>query len=979
MRVRIVLLSALLLALPSGITAQQATQQSEPVEALRDNTPGIHALTGATVVVAPGQVLDGATVLIRDGKIRQVGADISVPPDATVWDLTGRTIYPGFIDAHANLGTEDPPENGDPGPISWNPQIRSHFDLGAAFTPDADRIEGLREQGFTLAHAVPRLGIFRGETALVSLGEGTARELVLRGNVAQSVSFSRDTDLAPSYPNSAMGAIALMRQALYDADWYIRGHAAYEADPGELTRPETNRALAALGPAVQGEQPLFFEATREEEFFRARAVADEFDAQLWLRGSGEEYRIADEVAGAGLPLVLPLDFPDTPDVDTPESTLNASLAQLRHWYLAPENPGRLAAAGVEFSLTADGLNGGSGFIDNLRTAVQRGLDRDVALAALTTNPARLLGVDATHGTLEAGKAANLVVVEGDLFDDGTIRDVWVDGRRHPVSVAPRVDPRGEWVVASQGDSRLDGRLQVEGSLNRLRGSMTLAGEEMDLESASALTEAGRLRVSLPGSALGVEGTVRLSASVTRDELRGWAEFPDGSRATWSAERVGEAPADAGNGSGDDDALPALDLPDIRPAMEYGRPGLPEQPDAVLVRNATVWTQGPEGKLEGADLLVRSGRVEAVGQNLDAPSGAVEIDATGKHVTPGLIDAHLHAGTHGVNESGAAIVPEVRLGDVVTHNNIWTYRQLAGGLTAAHVMHGSANPIGGQNVFVKMRWGALPEELKLEDPPRTVKFALGENPKRREDRYPDTRMGTHQIIRDHFLAARDYERRWEEWERTGEGLPPRRDLRMDALVDILNEEIGIQSHGYRQDEFLMLVRLAEEFDFSVQALQHGVEAYKIAPELAESGVAAVVWSDWGSFKIEAYDATTYNARILTEAGVLTSLHSDNSQLASRMNWEAGKMLRTGMDEEDALALVTSNTARVLGIDDRMGSLEQGKDADFVIWSGHPLSQFTRAEQTWVDGRRYFDLDEDRELRRQVAEERARLIQAALEAR
>ncbi|HEX9668350.1 MAG TPA: amidohydrolase family protein, partial [Thermoanaerobaculia bacterium] len=344
--------------------------------------------------------------------------------------------------------------------------------------------------------------------------------------------------------------------------------------------------------------------------------------------------------------------------------------------------------------------------------------------------------------------------------------------------------------------------------------------------------------------------------------------------------------------------------------------------------------------------------------------------------PGLIDAHLHSGTDGVNESGHAIVPEVRLGDTVTHNNIWMYRQLAGGLTTAHVKHGSANPIGGQNVFMKMRWGGLPDELVLEGAPRTVKFALGENPKRREDRYPDTRMGTHQIIRDHFQAALDYKRAWEDWERTAEGIPPRRDLRMEALVDILNEDLLVSSHGYRQDEFLMLVRLAEEFGFRIRTLQHGVEAYKIAPELAASGVAAVVWSDWSSFKIEAYDATTYNARILTEAGVLTSLHSDNSQLASRMNWEAAKMLRTGMSEEDSLALVTINTAKILGIDHLVGSLEPGKDADFVIWSGHPLSQFTRAEQTWVDGRRYFDLEEDRMLRRQVERERAQLIQLVL---
>jgi imidazolonepropionase-like amidohydrolase len=289
------------------------------------------------------------------------------------------------------------------------------------------------------------------------------------------------------------------------------------------------------------------------------------------------------------------------------------------------------------------------------------------------------------------------------------------------------------------------------------------------------------------------------------------------------------------------------------------------------------------------------------------------------------------------------------------------------------MHGSANPIGGQNQIVKMRWGALAEDLKFAGAPRTVKFALGENPKRREGRYPDTRMGTHQIIRDHFQAALEYARDRDTWESGGrKGIPLRRDLRMDALVDILTGNIEVQSHSYRQDEILMLMRLAEEFGFRVKAFQHAVEAYKVAPELAAHGAAAAVWADWSSFKIEAYDGTTYNARLLLEAGVVTSLHSDNSQLSSRMHWEAAKMLRTGLDEETALSLVTNGTATLLGIHERVGSLEAGKDADFVVWSTNPLSTFTRAEQTWIDGRKYFDMEEDLRTRQQVQAERAQLI-------
>jgi imidazolonepropionase-like amidohydrolase len=899
------------------------------------------------------------------------------PAGARVWDLDGHTIYPGFIDAHADLGMDDPPEESDVGPTHWNPQVRAYFSTSADLQDDEDRRRALRSLGFGAALAVPRLGIFRGRAAVIDLGDGNVRERILRPDVAQSVAFRRTGQLGGSYPNSPMGAIALIRQTLLDADWNGRAWQAYEANGRTFMPPETSEALSALAPAVAGTQPLFFEALVEEEYMRAQAIADEFAIDPWIRGSGNEYKILDVVAGSGIPLVIPIAFPDAPDVSTPDEQLDESLAALRHWYLAPTNPARLAEAGVEFAITADGLASEEDFLPNLRAAVARGLSEERALAALTTVPAALLGIDGTHGTLESGNVANLVVLaDGGLFDEGAaIQHVWVEGEPYEVSVPPRVDPRGTWRIATTAGPDLEATLTLGGTLNRLSGSIEMGGTTEDLEAVSASTAAGRVNVSFPGELLDLEGTAQLSASIDDESLFGWGMFPDGTTSNWRGERT--EPFAGETGAGPARAVPDLDLANLRPAMAFGRESLPDQPEWIVVRNATVWTQGAQGRLEGADLIVQSGEVVEVGVDLDAPSGAMEIDATGKHVTPGLIDPHIHSGTHGVNESGFAIVPEVRMGDVVTHNNIWMYRQLAGGLTMAHIKHGSANPIGGQNVFVKMRWGGLPHELVLEDAPRTVKFALGENPKRRQERYPDTRMGTYQIIRDHFQAARDYAAHWAAWEETGEGLPPRRDLRMEALVDILDQELLISSHGYRQDEFLALIRLAEEFDFRVQTLQHGVEAYKIAPELAAGGVGAVVWSDWSSFKIEAYDATTYNARILLEAGVVTALHSDNSQLASRMNWEAGKLLRTGVDEETALSTVTINAARVLDIDDRVGSLEPGKDADFVIWSGHPLSQFTRAEQTWVDGRRYFSLDEDQALREQVQRERARLIQLVLQ--
>ena len=863
-------------------SAAPVAAQTTPVEGMRDNTPRVHALVDARIVVAPGNVIERGTLVVRNGVVEAVGADVSPPAGARVWNLAGRTVYPAFIDAHTSVGmrTAAPPENGNRGPLHWNPQVRSFVDAAADFASDAAGTEALRGQGFATALAVPRLGLFRGDAAVVNLGDGDVSRRILRTGVAQSAILTRDNRVSTGYPTSAMGGITFIRQTLLDTDWYGRAHAAYAADPVGLERPEVNQALAALAPVLAGDHPLVFEVEDEDEFLRAVRFADEFPLALWVRGSGHEYRIADRIRAAGFPVIVPLAFPEAPDVATQEDALDVELQTLRHWHLAPENPARLAAAGVDFALTADGLETPSDFLANLRQAVARGLAPDEALSALTVRPARLLGLDRTHGTLETGKLANLIVADGDLFrTEARILDVWVEGDRFQVTDLMAQDDNG--------------------------GGGT----------------------SAPAPVAAVS------------------------------------------------SLYAAALP---PVMPFGRVGHPALVDHVLVRNATVWTMGPAGILENADLLVSGGRVASVGQGLSAPSGATVIDAAGRHVTPGLIDAHIHSGlSGGVNETGSAMVPEVRVGDVLTANNIWSYRQLAGGLTTAHVMHGSANPIGGQNQLVKMRWGGTADEYKIEDAPRTVKFALGENPVRREDRYPDTRMGTEQIIRDHFMAARDYMRSWEEWERNPTGIPPRRDLRMEALVDMINGDISIQSHSYRQDEILMLMRLAEELGLQISAFHHGVEAYRVASELAAHGAAAVVWSDWGGFKMEAYNNTTYNVKVLLEAGVVTSLHSDNAEIAARMNWEAAKMLRTGVTEEEALALVTSSTAQVLGVGDRVGSLETGKDGDFVIWSHHPLSTRTVAQQTWIEGRKYYDIDEDRRLRAEVDAERTRLIALARE--
>jgi imidazolonepropionase-like amidohydrolase len=970
-----------LMLMPALLTAQS---QTSPTDGMRVNTPAVHAFTNATIVTAPGTVITNGTLVVRNGVIEAVGRNARVPADARVWNMEGKTIYPGFIDAHSHIGMQKPRVELERGNEAWNPQLRAHLRASAEFNSDADGSENLRKAGFTAAASVPTLGIFRGESAVFSLSDAAPSDRLVRDRIAQGVAQSHNNEFGFTYPTSPIGAIAMIRQTLYDARWHQHAHETYRRNPAGLTRPEHNAVLAALSDAAHGRQPLVFEADTEEEVLRALRIADEFGlSNPWVRGSGHEYRIADYLQSQSFSLIIPLNMPDTPGVTTPEEALNASLAQLRHWYLAPENPARLAAAGIRFSFTTSGLENPAHILRNLRSVVEAGLDANTALAALTTHPATLLGIETTHGSLTTGKTASFVITDGDLFAYGSrILDVWVDGSRYVVTRENVIDPKGTWVLTS-ANGALDGELRItENRAGRLGAKLVREGSdsndnETDLTNVSYQDEGRRFRGDFLHTNEGTTTLIRITSTLSAERMQGWAEISGQARIEFTGTRT--APAEAAEPRERTPARRDLELANIRPAMEYGRDRIPEQPRDVLVRNATIWTMGGQGILENADLLVRQGRVVEVGTDLRAPRNAVVIDAEGKHVTPGLIDAHLHSGVSGVNEMGNAITSEVRMGDVMDINNIWMYRQLAGGLTTAHVMHGSANAIGGQNVILKMRWGSLSHELPIEGARRTIKFALGENPKRvGSDRYPETRMGVEQLIADRFHMAQDYRARWQEWERSRTGIPPRRDLRLDALVDILEGNLDVHSHSYRQDEILMLMRLADDMGFRVQSFHHSLEAFKVAPELAARGIGAVVWSDWGGFKMEAYDNTNYNARLLHEAGVVTSLHSDDSQIATRMNWEAAKLVRTGVDPEVALSMVTSRTAQLLGIHDRVGSLEPGKDADFVIWSGNPMSTITIAEQTWVDGRRYFDIQEDARLTETIELERAALIKLIREA-
>jgi imidazolonepropionase-like amidohydrolase len=799
--------------------------------------------------------------------------------------------------------------------------------------------------------------------------------MVVSPLVAQHIAFDFDRDARDGdrgYPNSLMGAIALIRQSFLDATWYQAAQEAYRKSPGTTERPETNASLAALSEQMQ-RNPAVFEAEDELDLLRALRIADEFKVKPILFGNGYEYRVRKTLAEKKPAIILPLDFPKPPEIERPEQALEFDLDELQHWDRAPSNPARLSEAGIPFAFTTQKLEKPEKeFWARLRLAVRRGLNKDAALAALTTTPAEMFGVADRLGSIAPGRMANLVVASGDLFaDDARVLTTWVDGRYYDTDQARERDVRGTWELGADGKTL---PLTVEGKVEKLDAK--LAGEKVTM---SVKDDAVLLIAPAKLFDKG-EGSIRLTGQLSGEAIAGTGDAPAAPHLRWSAKRTAPFTATKKPDEKPSPLDQTLDFPETYPAGAFGRTAPPDQPKTVLIQGATIWTAGPQGTLQNADLLVAGGKISAVGPGLKAPSGAAVVDGKGMHVTPGIIDCHSHTAiSRGVNEASHAVTCEVRVGDVVDATDIGIYRQLAGGVTAANLLHGSANPMGGQNQVIKFRWGALPEELKFADAMPGVKFALGENVKQANwgekfrTRYPQTRMGVEQIMRDRFRAAQEY----DAASKKKQGLPPRRDLQLEAILEMLNGKRLIHCHSYRQDEILAFLSVAREFKVKVATLQHILEGYKVADVMAKDGVGGSSFADWWGYKFEVYDAIPDNAAMMNGQGVLTSVNSDSADLARRLNTEAAKSMKYGgLTPEDALKLVTINPAKQLRIEAKTGSLENGKDADFVIWNGNPLSNYARAQQTWIDGRKYFDRAEDGEARKSFATQREALVQKAL---
>ncbi len=952
--------SLLLQSIPLFSNAQETATPN----GVSDSRSNAYAFTNATIYRGDGQFLDQGTLLIRDGLVVEVNSSQNVPSGYFEINLDGDYIYPGFVDAYTDYGvpklerqasTSNAENLFSSGYASnANDAVRADFRASTVFRPDDEVSKKYRGLGFSTVLSLRADGVARGTSALVTLGSENANEAVIVPDAATHYGLSKGTS-TQLVPNSLMGAFALLRQTYLDAEWFSQ----------QQPRPFTDHSLEAL--AEFSALPRIIEVSNWQQALTADKIGDEFSFQYVLRTEGDSYKHADLIKQTGAPLIVPLDFPASPKVDDILLADEVSLADLKHWELAPFNTRILAENEIEFAITTSGAS--TDFWKNLRTAVSNGLPKGVALDGLTRIPARILGVEGLIGTLDDGALANFVITSGDIFEaSSVVTENWIRGNRYEITAG--LDDRAGTYLFSLNDQSLELELSFDGAAPK----------------ASILNETDSIDASIELAADTISLSFRDPASNDYLRLTGWTTDTG-----WQGNGIDGAgePVDwqlnrsANNVSQSEASIASSTIPDLPskilfPFSSYGRETVPSAND-LLIRGATVWSN-EDSDILVTDVLVRDGKIAEIGNNLVAENVAI-IDGTGKHLTPGIIDEHSHIALFNINES-ATNSSMVRMKDVVDSENINIYRNLAGGVVAAQLLHGSANPIGGQSAIIKMRWGEPSNELLIDGADEYIKFALGENVKRSRNpasvRYPQTRMGVEQVFVNAFSQAQEYGETWDSYNNLSRSQqrstpPPRRELVHEAMLEILNHERFVTSHSYVQSEINMLMEVANSFGFNINTFTHILEGYKVADKMAEHGAGGSTFSDWWGYKWEVRYAIPYNAALMQQAGVVVAINSDDAEMSRRLNQEAAKAVKYGnVNEIDALKMVTLNPAKLLHLDDQMGSIKVGKDADLVLWSDHPLSVYAAAEYTWVDGIAYYSRAEDLELRQTIADERARII-------
>ncbi|HEX5150049.1 MAG TPA: amidohydrolase family protein [Parafilimonas sp.] len=953
-----------------------SAQETFPVNGIQDYREGYVAFTHATIVKDPKTTLNDATLIIKQGKIIAVGNNITIPKGAPGIDCKGKYIYPSFIELASDYGitvAQQPQRASNlprfvsetKGAYGWNQAIRPETDASKIFTANETKAKDLRSIGFGVVLSHLQDGIARGTGTLVTLSDEKENLDMLKDKAAAFYSFSKGSS-TQDYPTSMMGSVALIRQTYLDAQWYKN------LKPEEKEK-STSEGINLSLEAWNNNQtlPQIFDAGDKWNVLRAKKIADEFGVQYIIKGGGNEYQRMDEMKASKASFILPLNFPNAIDVEDPNAARLVALGVMKHWEMAPLEPGIFDKAGLNFALTSSGT-ATSDFLANLRKAIENGLSETKALDALTKTPATLIGVYDRIGSLEVGKLADFIITTGPVFDENTIfLQNWIQGKKFLLTNNGWKDYRGNYKLSvKQNNNNKEYNVAIEGKPGKLSATVTPTGDTTKTDLQLSITNN---TVNLKWSNKADSTKNNLLSGIISDAMwTGSGYDANGNVVAWNMLSSGayvEKP---------DTSKPkkkeAINTTVLYPFNGYGFSEAPEQED-VLIKNATVCTNEADGILQNTDVMIKAGKISAIGKNL-AAGNAKQIDATGKYLTAGVIDEHSHiAVTGGVNECSQSVTAEVRVEDAIDPEDVQIYRQLSDGVTSAHILHGSCNTIGGQSQLLKLRWGKDAEEMKFANWDPFIKFALGENVKRSysptNNRYPNTRMGVEQVLVDAFTRAEDYQK---------QGADKRKDLELEALSEILNHKRFITCHSYVQSEINMLMHVADSFHFKVNTFTHILEGYKVADKMKAHGAYASTFSDWWAYKAEVEDAIPYNMALMTNVGLTVAVNSDDPEQARHLNQEAAKSIKYGgLTEEQAFKLCTLNPAIMLHIADRVGSIKAGKDADVVLWNDNPLSVYATAQKTFVDGIEYYDRQRDSSMRIYITQERNRLIQKMLSAK
>tara|TARA_R110002051_G_scaffold8755_1_gene35966 strand:+ start:63761 stop:66715 length:2955 start_codon:yes stop_codon:yes gene_type:complete len=940
----------------SFLTAQEYFPENAGVKVNNNNYT---AFTNVKIYVTPTQVIEKGTLLIQHGKVVSASNNVSIPKNSIVIDLEGKSIYPSFIDVYSKFGVEQPKKKPGGGRSAqyepsregyyWNDHIMPENKAISKFKYDDKEAKDLRDAGFGVVNSHIQDGVARGTGVLIALnGEGTDANRILDDKSAQYFSLDKSITKGQSYPSSLMGSLALLRQMYSDAAWYANGNST--------TTDLSLEALNANRNLVQ-----IFEAKDKGNDLRADKIGDANGIQYTILGGGNEFERIDEIKATNAKFIIPINFPDAYDVSDPYAVGYVSLQDMRFWNQAPSNPKVLADNGIQFSLTTYDLKSPSNFKEKLMKAIEYGLPKTKALEALTTVPAQILGKSNQIGTLKTGSFANFLITSGDVFDKSTtLFENWVQGSKSIVNSMETKDIRGDYNLNVQG--RLYA-ISIGGEISK--PSIEVKQDTTKLTSKIAFDNNW---LTLSFATDEDENTYRMTGAVinSSDNLSGLLVLPNGNETQFTATKS-KAFEEKDDKKDTTTEVPKV-MPVLFPNVGYGFATKPKT-ETVLFKNATVWTSEEAGILQNTDVLIKNGKIAKIGTDLSA-AGAKVIDATGKHLTAGIIDEHSHIAALAVNESGHNSTAEVKMEDVVDPEHMGIYHSLAGGVTSLQLLHGSANPIGGRSAILKLKWGEEADGLIYDNSPKFIKFALGENVKQSNwgsySRFPQTRMGVEQLYMNYFQRAKEYDTK----KKSGEAY--RYDEEMEVLAEILNGERYISCHSYVQSEINMMMKVAEHFGFKINTFTHILEGYKVADKMAEHGVGAGTFSDWWAYKYEVNDAIPYNAAIMQKQGVVTAINSDDREMIRRLNQEAAKTIKYGgMTELEAWKMVTINPAKLLHIDNRVGSIKEGKDADVVLWSGNPLSVYSKAEKTMIEGTTYFDLETDKQNREKIKKERNEL--------